>query len=1013
MKLTKLFVFLLAVLPMVVNAQADQKLINKAHQGDTKAMITLALCYQNGAGVAHDSIQAVKWFQKAADQGDADAWLYLSTYYLRGTCGFAKDSARYFAIRKEWAEKGHPNGLAALGIAYECGRGCKADTAKAVELYEQALKKGSTWAMEQMANNYYFADLGYAKDEKKAVQLWEKSIKLGSYESISWLVEFYMAKEDYKKAWKYINDGIRWADPDVWSSAARAYALGYGVEKNEAKAQHILDSILHEHHNLYGTQSMAGIFYMYPDDATLRDSAKAMRIWQDGDRQGSIPCRMNLARAYMEQNDYASAKPYLLKVANDNQSTGYRGLQDEACRHLGVMNYLGEDCEQDMTQAEAWWKRGVDQFKGAECANLLAIYYQEDEHRDMAQAVKYLRLADQYGDQEALATLGQLYANNGNMEQAMACFQQMIDKGQADGYYYMGLAYDAQGDAKTCNKLLAQGEKKGSKMAAESLGVIYMNGLDDTKVDYKKAAAYFEKSGSAKALYNLSRIYLNGGMGKKGVASQADIAKGLDYLQQSADQGFIDAMYTLGCFHETGEYFDTVDHVKAVSYFQPLADNDVAAGQFKMGLYHELGDGGVELDSAKAIEYYQLAADQGHTDAMLYLGDFHRIGRYLPLDQQKAFALYTQAHEAGNQGATYYVGRSYLEGCGVEVDTLMAMPYLKDAAAQGVGKACYRVADLYDFGRGGIQANGDSAVYYYIKGYQAGDADCAYKVGVLLLAEGNAEMAMQCLGAATKGGNPDGAYTYAYCLQQGIGVKEAQPKAAYRIWEQVVARYNQPESYYQLGIASIQGNGCPEDENLGKAYLDTSANLGDKDAMYSLGVCYLNGIGCNTDTTIAISWLEKCADNENINAINLLGDVYQAQGDFKNSVLYYEKGIAAGNLTSYVKMGQCYEEGLGVVLNSPKAFELYKYAADHNSVMGYRAVAHCYMEGIGVEPNGVEAINWLLHAVEAGDVNSMYYIGNIYENGATGVAADAKKAQEWYAKAAKSMSGAPVSKRKK
>ncbi len=997
MKLSKLFVFLLALLPMVANAQADQKLINKAQQGDTKAMVTLAKCYQNGAGVAHDSTLAVKWFQRAADAGDGDAWLYLSQYYLRGTCGFAKDTARYFAIRKEWADKGLPNGMAALGVAYEDGYGCKADTAKAVELYEQALKKGSDWAMQSVGQMYYYGDMGYAKDMKKALPLMEKSAKLGNWDMHYAIAQYYFDQKDYKKAWKFLNEGMRWAEPDAWGLAAETYGLGWGVEQDEAMAQHILDSLIAEHHNLKYTQFRAGIYYMYPDNKSLRDSAKAVRIWQEGDRMGSAACRLALAQLYSEQEQYDVKQSYLLKVASENHPNGY---QDDACAELGVMYYSGQGCAEDFAQAEAWWKRGADKFRGVRCANTLAIFYQQDEHRDMAQAVKYLRLADKYGDEDAIATLGQLYAENGNMTQAMECYQQMIDKGQADGYYYLGIIYDNQGDAKTCNKLLAQGEKKGSKLAAAAMGTIYENGLDGTKVDYKKAVAYYEKSENAKALYNAGRIYLFGNMGKKGVASEADIAKGLALINQAADQGLIDAIYSLGYFYETGEYVDTVDHVKAVSYFSPLAEMGVAAGQFKMGLYYELGDGGIEADSAKAIEYYQMAADQDYDMAKLYLGDFYRIGRYLPMDQKKAFSLYTEAHQAGEPKGTYYVGRSYLEGCGVDIDTVMAIPYLKDAAAQGIGNASYRVADLYDFGRGGIVANGDSALYYYIKGYQQGNADCAAKLGFLLLREGNAEMAVECLGQATKGGNVEGAYTYACCLQNGTGFKEAHPKEAYRIWEQIVAGHDHPESYYQLGIACIQGNGCPEDENLGKAYLDTSANLGDEDAMYSLGMCYLNGIGCNIDTTTAIAWLEKSAGNEKIQAINRLGNVYEAQGDFKNAVLYYEKGVAAGSLESICNMGHCYEEGLGVVLNSQKAFELYHYAAEHSYTRGYRLVAHCYMDAIGVEENMAEALNWLVQAAEAGDVIAMYYAGAIYMDGAEGVPANPKKAREYLKKAA-------------
>jgi TPR repeat protein len=137
--------------------------------------------------------------------------------------------------------------------------------------------------------------------------------------------------------------------------------------------------------------------------------------------------------------------------------------------------------------------------------------------------------------------------------------------------------------------------------------------MDGVKIDNKTAAKYYEKAGTPKAHYRHGILYLNGDIGKQ---KESDIAKGMELVSQAADEGYIDAIYTMGYCYETGRNVDSVDHNKAVSYFKQLADNDIASGQFKMGLYYELGDGGLEADSAKAIEYYRKAADQGHGEAM-------------------------------------------------------------------------------------------------------------------------------------------------------------------------------------------------------------------------------------------------------------------------------------------------------------------------------------------------------------------------------------------------------------
>ena len=169
MKKYGLILIITALMPMISNAQADKKLIDKAHQGDVAAMVRLGECYENGAGVQHDSTLALQWFRKAADLGDGEAWLRISKYYLRGTL-VPKDTARYFAIRKEWADKGLPNGLAALGGCYENGIGCKVDTAKANQLYQESVKKGSPWGYYILGDNYYYGICGVKEDMKKAVE---------------------------------------------------------------------------------------------------------------------------------------------------------------------------------------------------------------------------------------------------------------------------------------------------------------------------------------------------------------------------------------------------------------------------------------------------------------------------------------------------------------------------------------------------------------------------------------------------------------------------------------------------------------------------------------------------------------------------------------------------------------------------------------------------------------------------------------------------------------------------
>ena len=44
-----------------------------AEQGIAAAQFNLGVMYDNGEGVPENDAEAVKWYRKAADQGDADA----------------------------------------------------------------------------------------------------------------------------------------------------------------------------------------------------------------------------------------------------------------------------------------------------------------------------------------------------------------------------------------------------------------------------------------------------------------------------------------------------------------------------------------------------------------------------------------------------------------------------------------------------------------------------------------------------------------------------------------------------------------------------------------------------------------------------------------------------------------------------------------------------------------------------------------------------------------------------
>ena len=115
-----------------------QKAANQEHAG---AQYYLGECYYLGRGVAENDAEAVKWFQKAVEQGNADAQFQLGHCYLNGN-GVLKDERKSAALYQKAANQGHAKAQYWLGDAYQFGRGIEKDFRKSIEWYKKSMDNG-------------------------------------------------------------------------------------------------------------------------------------------------------------------------------------------------------------------------------------------------------------------------------------------------------------------------------------------------------------------------------------------------------------------------------------------------------------------------------------------------------------------------------------------------------------------------------------------------------------------------------------------------------------------------------------------------------------------------------------------------------------------------------------------------------------------------------------------------------------------------------------------------------
>ena len=99
------------------------------------------------------------------------------------------------------------------------------------------------------------------------------------------------------------------------------------------------------------------------------------------------------------------------------------------------------------------------------------------------------------------------------------------------------------------------------------------------------------------------------------------------------------------------------------------------------------------------------------------------------------------------------------------------------------------------------------------------------------------------------------------------------------------------------------------------------------------------------------------------------------------------------------ELAKDYDEGRGIEVDSSKAVELYKEAAEQGHVGAQCNLGVSYYLGKGVEEDKEEAVKWYRKAAEQGQANAQYNLGDCYYLG-RGVEEDEEEAVKWYRKAA-------------
>ncbi|MGC1181544.1 tetratricopeptide repeat protein [Legionella sp.] len=154
-------------------AQAFKVYEQAAAQGNGLGIYNLALMYLYGKGIPVDFEKAKSLFLEAANKENSEAMNQLASIYFTGLGGLPRDAQQALAWYKKASEMGNANALYELGLLSETGVTTKLDFNEALKYYQAAADKGNEKAMLALARMYHYG-LGVAKNPKIAASYYEK-----------------------------------------------------------------------------------------------------------------------------------------------------------------------------------------------------------------------------------------------------------------------------------------------------------------------------------------------------------------------------------------------------------------------------------------------------------------------------------------------------------------------------------------------------------------------------------------------------------------------------------------------------------------------------------------------------------------------------------------------------------------------------------------------------------------------------------------------------------------------
>lgn len=273
--------------------------------------------YQSGIGTAVDETAALKWCQKAAASGNAEAEYALALRY--DAQGEHKKALSWYSLASEHQ---HPEATFILGLAHGSGKFTKKDPKRAIQLFREAIKLGQTDAYYYLGIHYESGQ-GVKQDFERAVEYFSIAATFGYEPAQKYLSgKHVFTPADYRENPEFA-DLLKTQDPyALYTEGCYYEAL---LEHSGANPEH--EFAMHDYFQ------------------------KAAEIWELNAKKDNTEAQFLLGLCYLNGKGLPEDGKQASKWLQTAAENGYQ----RAFYHIGEMYHLGDNVEMSDRKANHYF----------------------------------------------------------------------------------------------------------------------------------------------------------------------------------------------------------------------------------------------------------------------------------------------------------------------------------------------------------------------------------------------------------------------------------------------------------------------------------------------------------------------------------------------------------------------------------------------------------------------------------------------------------------------------------